>query len=86
MTQDSKRFAWHFAQLMFAVFLLFFLTIGLGKASADLVVYMNNSKVSKSISEWVFFGIGAPIATAAWCLLWIWFKNSEKHCIELFGK
>ena len=86
MAQDSKLFTWHFIQMMFAVFLLFFLTVGLGKASADLVVYMNNAKVSKPISEWVVFGLGAPLATAFWCLLWIWFKKSEKHCIELFGK
>lgn len=82
MTQDSKQFAWHFIQLMFAVFLLFFLTVGLGKASADLMVYMNDAKVSKTILEWVVFGIGAPLATAFWCLLWIWFKKSEKHCTE----
>ena len=49
---------------MFAVFLLFFLTVGLGKASVDIVVYMNDAKVSKPISEWVVFGVGAPLATA----------------------
>jgi ABC-type polysaccharide/polyol phosphate export permease len=86
MTQESKQFAWHFIQLMFAVFLLFFLTVGLGKATADLVVYMNDAKVSKPVSEWVVFWVSAPLATAFWCLLWIWFKKSEKQCIELFGK
>ena len=86
VTQDSKRFAWHFIQLMFAAFLLFFLTAMMGKASVDLVVYMNDPKVSKQISEWVVFGVGAPLATALWGLLWIWFKISEKYCIELFGK
>ena len=86
MTQDSKRFAGYFIQLVFAVFLLFFVTVGLGKASADLLVYMNDAKVSKSISEWVVFGVGAPLATAIWCLLWIWFKKSEKNCIELLSK
>lgn len=71
---------------MFTVFLLFFLTVGLGKAASDLLIYMNDAKVSKPISEWVIFGVSAPLATAIWCLLWIWFKKSEKHCIELLGK
>jgi len=86
MSIESKRFAWHFLQLMFAVFILFFLTVGLGKASAELVVYMNDAKVEKTITEWLIFGIGTPIATAVWCVVWIWFKKSEKHCIEFFGK
>ena len=86
MSTDSKHFAWHFLQLMLAVFLLFFLTVGLGKASGELVLYMNNAKIQKSVSEWLIFGIGAPVATATWCVVWIWFKKSEKHGIELFAK
>ena len=78
MTQNSKRFAWYFIQLMFTVFILFFLTVELGKASADLLIYMNDAKASKSISRWVLFGVGAPLATAIWCTFWIWFKISEK--------
>jgi hypothetical protein len=83
MKPENKNFAWHFFQLMFAVFVLFFLTIGLGKASADLVVYMNDPKTQKSTAEWAIFAIGAPVATAIWCILWLWFKKAEKHCIEL---
>ncbi len=71
---------------MASAFLLFFLTVGLAKPAAELFVYMNDKNVTKPIAEWVIFSITAPIATAAWCLLWVWFKKSEKHCIELIGK
>ena len=86
MKPETKLFAWHFIQLMFTVFVLFFLTVGLGKSAADLVVYMNDAKSQKTAGEWLVFAIGAPIATAVWCILWLWFKTAEKHCIELLGK
>lgn len=86
MKPKIKNFAWHFAQLIFTTFLLFFLTVGLGKASADLVIYINDAKTHKSVGQWVIFAIGAPTATAIWCIIWLWFKKSEKHCIELLSE
>ncbi len=86
MKPEKKLFAWYFLQLMFYVFVLFFLTVGLGKASADLIVYMNDAKIQKTIIEWAVFVVGAPIATAFWCILWLLFKKTEKHCIELLSK
>jgi hypothetical protein len=68
---------------MFSVFTLFFLTVGMGKILADLIVYMNDKAISKPAWPWIVFIISAPIATAAWCVLWLLFKKSEKHCIEL---
>lgn len=86
MKPETKLFAWYFLQLMFYVFVLFFLTVGLGKASADLIVYMNDAKTQKPIIEWAVFVVGTPIATAFWCILWLLFKKAEKHCIELLSK
>lgn len=86
MSNTSKSFAWYFSQLMCAVFILFFLTVGMGTASADVLIYMNDNSISKPLWQWAVFLVGAPISTAVWCLLWIWFKKSEKLCIELMGK
>ncbi len=87
MIKNLKTFFLYFLQLMISAFLLFFLTVGLAKpAAAELLVYMNDKNVTKPIAEWVIFYITAPIATAVWCLLWVWFKKSEKYCIELIGK
>ena len=86
MKKQKRVFALHFVQLMFSVFVLFFLSVGLGKESADLITYMNNSTTTKKTVEWVWFLIGAPIATAVWCVFWLWFKSSEKKCIDWFNK
>lgn len=87
-TAKSKAdsFSWYFTQLIFLTFLLFFLTTAMGKATADVVLYMNNPEKQKTVKEWVIFFIGAPVFTAIWCLLWILFKNAEKKCLELFHK
>lgn len=86
MIQNTTRFASYFIQMMFTVFILFFLTVELGKVSADLLTYMNDTKISKPISRWVLFAVGAPLATAIWCMFWIWFKISEKKCIEMLSR
>jgi len=49
---------------MFAVFTLLLLTVGLGKISANLIGYKNDSKVTKTLMEWTVFAIAAPVATA----------------------
>lgn len=86
MNKQKRVFALNFAQLMFSVFVLFFLSVGLGKASADLITYMNNPAIEKKTVEWVWFFIGAPIATAVWSIFWLWFKKSEKNCIDWLNK
>lgn len=83
---ERKRFMGHFAMLMFTAFVLFFITVGIGKVSADFLIYMNDQKSQKSTVEWMIFAIGAPIATAVWCIIWLWFKKSEKQCIELMSE
>jgi uncharacterized BrkB/YihY/UPF0761 family membrane protein len=85
MSKTSKTFMWHFSLLMLTVFTLFFLTVGMGKASAELIIYMNDNSISKPAWQWAVFLIGAPISTAVWCIFWLLFKKSEKHCIELMG-
>lgn len=82
----KKEFLSNFGIFMFMTFLLFFLTVGLGKASADLVVYMNNDKTHKTTGQWLMFSIGAFIATAIWCALLITFKKVEKKCLDLLDK
>ncbi|WP_073267027.1 hypothetical protein [Phytopseudomonas punonensis] len=77
MSNTSKDFIWHFSLLMLSVFTLFFLTVGMGKASADLIIYMNDKSISKPAWQWVVFIIGAPIATAAWCLFWLFLRNQK---------
>jgi len=60
---------------MFAAFALFFLTVGLGQISASLIGHMTDSKVTKTLMECTVFAIAAPVATAFWCGLWLWFKK-----------
>ena len=86
MKPETKKFVSYFGVLMFMTFLLFFVTVGLGKASAHLIVYMNDSKIHKNLWEWFAFAVGAPIATAIWCIIWLFFKMAEKRCIEILSR
>lgn len=73
-----------FIQLMGSVFLIFFLTVGIGNETAEALKYMNNPETIKTTKTWAIFWISGPILLALWCLLWIWFKKSEKQCLDLF--
>lgn len=82
----ASGFLFNFLILAFMSFILFFLSVGLGKSCADLISYMNDGKTEKSTYEWIIFGIGAPIATAIWCYIYLIFKMSEKKCVDLLLK
>lgn len=83
MTDIKKEFAWQFIQLMGSVFLIFFLTVGIGKETAEALRYMNDPETVKSTISWIIFWVFGPICLALWCFLWIWFKKSEKKCLDL---
>lgn len=82
----SKSFLFNFLILIFTSFILFFLGVGLGKSCADLISYMNDGRTAKPAHEWIIFGIGAPIATAIWCFIYLIFKTAEKKCVDLLIK
>lgn len=65
---------------------MYFLTLGLSIPTAKLVVYMNDAHKAKSLVEWAAFLIIALISSAAWCALWVWFKRSEKVCVDHFTR
>lgn len=82
----TSGFLFNFLILAFMSFILFFLSIGLGKPCADLISYMNDGKTAKPTHEWIIFGIGAPIATAIWCCIYLILKTYEKKCVDLLLK
>ncbi len=84
MNTLKKEFLWQFVQLMLSVFLIFFLSVGIGKETAELIRYMNNPEAIKPAKVWIIFWILGPICLGFWCFLWIWFKKSEKKCLDLF--
>lgn len=84
MTDANKQFAWQFVQLCTSAFILFVLSAMLGTSFVGLVRHMNDSATTKSLAEWLAFWIGAPLTTALWATVWIWFKKSEKRCLELY--
>lgn len=86
MSHSPKLPIWYFLQMMFFAFLLFFLTVGMGKEAGELIVYMNDSRVQKSPREWAVFIPLAIVATALWCVFWLLFKHAEKKCLEFLDE
>jgi uncharacterized membrane protein len=81
-TNMNKKPIVSFIQLMCAAFILFVLSVGMGKETAELIILTNDRSVEKSTIEWLMFSITALIATGFWCFIWVCFKSSEKECIE----
>lgn len=82
MDLSKKSYMSNFFQLMGAIFLMFFIAAILGKPTVDLVVKMNDKNLETTIVEQIFFWGGACIFTGTWALIWVWFKKSEKVCVE----
>lgn len=61
---------------------MFFFAVVLGEPTAEIILKMNDKNVTKTVVEQAVFWIGAVISTGVWCLLWVWFKKSEKVCVD----
>lgn len=75
-----------FLLLGFLIFAMFTLGVFSSNAVIDILTYMNNPQELKTNSDWLVFGISSIIATYFWTALWLWFKTTEKRCIEYMEK
>ena len=75
-----------FLSLMLSTLFMYFLALGMSVPTANLVVYMNDAHKAKSLIEWVAFVFIGVISSAVWCALWVWFKRSEKVCVDHFTR
>ena len=82
MSINKKGYWFNFLQLVFAVFLIFFCAVTLGEPAAEIVLKMNDRSIYKTYFEQVVFWVSAIIITGIWCMIWIWFKKSEKVCVD----
>jgi hypothetical protein len=73
---------WCFVQLMFAAFCLYFLAVGLAEPTGELLRYFNDRNNDIPATGWAVFVPGVVIGAVLWSALWVWFKASEKCCIE----
>lgn len=67
---------------MASVFTMFFFAVVLGEPTAEIILKMNDKNVGKTAVEQAVFWVGALTFTGIWCLLWLWFKKSEKVCVD----
>lgn len=79
-----KRVVFAFLSLMASAFLIYFFALGMSEPTATIVKYMNDAHKSKTCGEWAVFIVGALLFTGIWCGLWVWFKRSEKICVDHF--
>lgn len=77
-----QKLLWPFFQLMLSGAGLFVLSVGLAQPFAGMVVHMNAPDF-KPLSEWGVFSGLSLLCGALWCACWVWFKRSEKRCVEL---
>lgn len=82
----SKRDFWiKFLQLTASVFIMFFFAVTLGESTAGIILKMNDKAFDKTILDHAVFWTGAFVSTGIWGLLWLWFKKSEKVCVDTTG-
>ena len=74
----------YFAMLGASAGVLFFLAVGLTKPFENLVVYFNDSKAEKPLSEWAQFLIMSTFVGSIWSAAYLWFKGCEKKFLELW--
>ena len=80
-TLKRKTFLSNLLQLAFVLFIMFFLTTGLYEISKDIILEMNTQK-NHSTWEWVQFIFFATLFSIVWATLWLWFKKTEKICLD----
>lgn len=82
MDGSRKRFLISFLSLMASLFLMFIAAVILGEPAASFVVSYNDPSVVKSVLDHTWFWLGVFVCTFYYAMLWVWFKKSEKACVE----
>lgn len=71
-----------FIQLMLSASFLFIASAILAQPLIDVVEFMNTNNVKRAYSEWVMFVIFLTVSAFVWSGAWLWFKYSEKRCMD----
>lgn len=59
-----------------------FFAVTLGEPTAKIVMEMKDKDIDPTVFEQAVFWAGSFIFTVVWCLTWVWFKKSEKVCVD----
>lgn len=76
----------YFLGVCISAAILFFCAVGLVEPFKNLALYMNDSDIAHTTSQWVEFVFLVIPASIIWAAIWLLFKGSEKKFLEEYFK